>query len=88
MADTLDLINDSIHTFQGLQDRVAKMEHKCHSKEDEMHLNRQALVLYCQQFAFSPMMVAPCEAMLNCRDTVVRYDYFLHHTPHPQPHYH
>lgn len=37
--------------------------------------DKQALILYCQQFAFSPEMVEPCEDILICNESEVDFKY-------------
>ena len=37
--------------------------------------DKQALTLYCQQFAFAPNMVDPCSDILICNDSEIEYKY-------------
>lgn len=47
----------------------------CQTVEVSMNLNRDALRLYCQQFAFAPEMVGPCAELLTCAETELYYEY-------------
>lgn len=39
----------------------------CSFNQHEMDDNRDALVLFCQQFAFAPDMAGPCASLITCR---------------------
>lgn len=58
---TIDGVNAAIGRLEILHDEVR------HS-EQAIEENRAALVLYCQQFAFTGEMVGPCADLLSCRD--------------------
>ena len=47
----------------------------CAYNQHELDDNRDALVLYCQQFAFAPDMVGPCAQLITCRDKLVHFQY-------------
>lgn len=63
------------------------LQGKCKECEYFIHDSKQALILYCQQFAFAPEMVGHCAAILNCRDTQLHYDYHFHGSVVPQPYH-
>lgn len=58
-----------------LDSQVYDVLYTCASVQSVLDLNRDALRLYCQQFAFAPEMVAPCAEILSCADTRSDYIY-------------
>mmetsp|Transcript_40322 Transcript_40322/g.52800 ORF Transcript_40322/g.52800 Transcript_40322/m.52800 type:complete len:95 (+) Transcript_40322:527-811(+) len=44
------------------------LQDECQYMQHEIDDNRDALVLYCQQFAFAPDMVGPCSRLLTCNE--------------------
>ena len=57
------------------QQRIEHLQDACAAAEYELVDNRNALVLYCQQFAFASYMVAPCAEILSCKDRKLNYRY-------------
>jgi len=53
-----------------------KLRDASRATENQIHDSRRALVLYCQQYAFSAEMAPACVALLTCKDTQVHYDFF------------
>ena len=80
--------------MQSLRNRTNDLFDACHYTEHDILDEKGALVLYCQQFAFAPQMVAPCARILTCAQKQLRYDYgfpanyvpehHLHNEPQPQ----
>lgn len=68
--------------------RVEHLQETCQHTEYELEEAKDALILYCQQYAFASYMVAPCAEILSCRDTQlsIRYnfsgDYHSHYDVH------
>ncbi len=62
-------------TIPQAQAELNALQHKCSECEYFLHDSKDALILYCQQFAWAPEMVAPCAAILDCRGTELHYRY-------------
>lgn len=61
--------------FGEIYSKLVKTAKKCQYSEHDLDETRDALVLYCQQFAFAPEMVSPCAKILTCKDRRLRYRY-------------
>merc|ERR1712037_720181 len=53
--------------------RLKRLQKDCRYCDDRLWEDRDALVLYCQQFAFAKDMVGPCAEILTCRGTDLPY---------------
>ena len=71
-ADVLE----SQQLIAGRQDRMDKLRSDSRATENQLYDSRGALVLYCQQFAFSAEIAPACAALLTCKDTHLPYHYF------------
>ena len=80
MMANMELFKHSAQILAWLYDEARTAEHA-------LHENRQALVLYCQQFAFAPEMVDPCHDLLKCVDSELPYKVSdSHFDVHPHSH--
>ena len=77
-----------ITTFDAYASRVTNMLDACHDADHLIDENRNALVLYCQQFAFAPEMPGPCASLLTCYDRHLPYRYNFPATYVPTHHAH
>lgn len=59
--------------IQYQQHQVKKLQKECRRCERTLNEDRDALVLYCQQFGFSYDMVPACANILTCSDTQLEY---------------
>ena len=64
-----------IKDFSAAWASIDHLQEKCQYSQHDLDDNRQALVLYCQQFAFAPDMVPACKEILSCNATELHYDY-------------
>ena len=48
------------------QNRVSRLQRQCRRCQNALDEDRDALVLYCQQFAFASDMVGACADVLTC----------------------
>ena len=78
-VETSKLTHDQNEVLLSKKHKINGLEDKCHSIEHQLSENRDALVLYCQQFSFATEMVRPCADVLTCRDRQLHYDFFAHH---------
>ena len=51
------------------------LQDTCRYTQHELDTNKDALILFCQQFAFAHAMVPACSALLTCRETQLYYGY-------------
>lgn len=78
--------------------RLKRLQKQCRYCDDRLWEDREALVLYCQQFAFAKDMVGACADILTCRETNLpyRWTYWVggpayvapapaYHAPQPAP---
>lgn len=68
-APTSDLEPDmlqSVNLMVSTLDLVGLAMDKCRNCEKDIIENRNMLILYCQQFAFAPIMVPQCASLLTC----------------------
>jgi len=56
------------HRRDDLYDEAAFVQH-------DLDDNRDALILFCQQFAFAQDMATPCRALLTCNEKQIYYRY-------------
>ena len=59
--NAMHIADNAMHVREGLDSGLHRLEHlqeACYHTEMEIVDNRNALVLYCQQFAFAPEMVS------------------------------
>ena len=87
-------------TYKTAANAVSSVQDKCHYAQNDLKSYRDAVVLYCQQFAFSPEMVHPCSSLLKYKERNIPFRYrftgsYVHpDTPHDsrksehQPTYH
>ena len=54
-------------------DRVDSLQRQCRRCQKDLNEDRDALVLYCQQFAFATDMVGSCADVLTCAETQLPY---------------
>ena len=57
------------HTMHGMMDRVSVLVDACRHNQAKLDEKRDALILYCQQFAYAPEMNQYCAKVLECRET-------------------
>ena len=53
--------------------RISRAQKKCRRCQAANDEDRDFLIMYCQQFAFSPDMVGACADILVCKDTRLGY---------------
>ena len=72
--------------------RLKRLQKQCRYCDARLWEDRDALVLYCQQFAFAKDMVGACADILTCRGTDLpyRWTYWVGGPAYvtPQPVYH
>ena len=68
-----DLQNENDHEINSQQALIEFLQDRCFICENQLNIDRDALVLYCQQFAFAPDMVKPCSKVLTCAGTQMPY---------------
>ena len=68
-----DHIEENDDEIEDQQRRVKYLQRQCRYCEDRLSEDRDALVLYCQQFAWSNDMVGACADILTCSGTELRY---------------
>ena len=56
-------------------DRLDTLFGECHLTQKDLDQAKEALVLYCQQFAFDQAMVRPCQNLLNGQQRLLSYKY-------------
>lgn len=62
-------VHSNKHNVNGLSGRVVVLQDKCRYSQHALDKKKDALILYCQQFAFAHDMVPVCAEICNCRDT-------------------
>jgi len=67
--------SDTFNAVYEIDRQMYDVLYTCQTVEVALQLNRDALRLYCQQFAFAPVMVAPCAELLTCSGTERPYSY-------------
>ena len=73
IRDNDDAIEDNDHEIDDQQRRVKYLQRQCQYCEARLLEDRDALVLYCQQFAFASDMVGACADILTCSGTELEY---------------
>ena len=76
--DNSDIYDDeqaNWSTFRDMDGKYGKCRDKCQWAQSQLDENRDALVLYCQQFAFASEMNHACSTILTCRGTQKPYRY-------------
>ena len=66
-------ISDNDHEIDHQQDRVDRLQRQCRDCQERLDVDRDFLVLHCQQFAFAPDMVGACADILTCDGTQLPY---------------
>ena len=56
-------------TYKNIVGQTKYLQNSCAYAQKDLIENRQALILYCQQFAFAKEMVIPCRRILDNRST-------------------
>lgn len=64
-----------ITDFSAAWSLIDNLQGQCQYAQHDLDDNKQALILYCQQFAFAPEMVPACAGILTCGETQLHYDY-------------
>ena len=62
--------------------RLKRLQKQCRYCDARLWEDRDALVLYCQQFAWAKDMVGACADILTCRDTQVPWRWVIGHISH------
>ena len=73
-----DAYADQAQNVASLYDSAAKVHAAgdlCRLAASDLADHKNALILYCQQFAFGSEMVPACAAILTCKDTELPYRY-------------
>ena len=70
-----DAIDDNDHEIGDQQRRAKYLQRECQYCEARLLEDRDALVLYCQQFAWSTDMVGACADILTCSGTELDYEW-------------
>ena len=68
-----DGIDENDHEIDDQRYRVKRLQKECRYCEARLGEDRDALVLYCQQFAFAADMVGACADILTCSGTELPY---------------
>ena len=55
------------------ENQVSRLQRQCRRCQEDLDEDRDALVLYCQQFAFAKDMVGACSDILTCSGTKLPY---------------
>ena len=66
-------IEDNDDEIEDQQKRVERLQRQCRRCQNAIDEDRDALVLYCQQFAFATDMVGACADVLTCNETMLPY---------------
>ena len=62
--------------------RLKRLQKQCRICDARLWEDRDALVLYCQQFAWAKDMVGACADILTCRGTQVPWRWVIGHVSH------
>lgn len=68
-----DGIDDNDHEIDDQRYRVKRLQKECRYCEARLTEDRDALVLYCQQFAWANDMIGACADILTCAGTELPY---------------
>ena len=68
LADAITDLEDIISTSFGINQRILQLTDKCGEGQKGIQEEEKPLVLYCQQFAYSPDMIEQCRTIVKCRN--------------------
>ena len=72
--------------LQSASVRVSEVQAKCQYTHHDIHDAKDVLILYCQQFAYSPEIVPACAQILTCKSCHLhpRFQFGHQHAEHQQ----
>lgn len=73
IADNDDGIHYNDEEIENQEYRIKRLQKQCRYCQNALEEDREALVLYCQQFSFAPDMVGACADILTCSGTQLPY---------------
>ena len=76
-------ISGNVNWVDDEYSRTHALMDECRHSDVALYENRNALALYCQQFAFAPEMVGPCRELLSCTDRQLHFKYAFGSVPVP-----